>query len=227
MDKFLVKQNSTSSNNPINNTNEDELTRLKKELQEKNTLILQLREQQGFENNTSLHNKKRRLEEENATEDCSKDLQIKKLTEENKTLKKRLGVPSGKTKKIVSFQNENAASSSSSSPTDQVGADSNYIIRVLNDRLNSFRAEFSEKIDNLTKRFDRLNHSCVPSNGFKGEVATLKKELKSVLETAKKSANVDTTVVKVKMESAWSEVVNRRKPGVLPMKTIIREQLEQ
>jgi len=39
----------------------------------------------------------------------------------------------------------------------------------------------------------------------------MKNELKTVLETAKQAAtNVDTSIVKERMEAAWSEVVNKK-----------------
>ena len=88
--------------------------------------------------------------------------------------------------------------------------------------------ELNTKVEDLSNQIEVLKKSIPTSGGFKGEVAAMKKEVQTVLDSAKMAANnMDTTMVKERMEAAWSEVVSRKRPGVLPMKTILREQLEQ
>ena len=88
--------------------------------------------------------------------------------------------------------------------------------------------ELSNKVEGLTKQVEKMKETSLSSNILNGEVEAMKKDVKKALDSATKVANdVDSTLVKEKMEAAWTEVVNKKRPGVLPMKTILKEQLEQ
>ena len=84
--------------------------------------------------------------------------------------------------------------------------------------------ELSNKVEDLTKRFEKMKETNLSSSILNGEVKAIKKDVKRDLRPAAKVANdVDSTLVK---EAAWTEVVNKKRP-VLLMKTILKVQLEQ
>ena len=88
--------------------------------------------------------------------------------------------------------------------------------------------ELSSKVEDLTKQVEMMKETNSSSSNLNVEVEAMKKDVKKVLDSATKLANDgDSTLVKEKMETAWTEVVDKNRPGVLPIKTILKEQLEQ
>ena len=90
--------------------------------------------------------------------------------------------------------------------------------------------ELDETIETLTGQVENLK-AAGPGGVMDADIEEMRKEVKEVLESAKKAARVvedtDTMAVKERMEATWSEVIRKKRPEVLPMASIFREQLEQ
>ena len=88
--------------------------------------------------------------------------------------------------------------------------------------------ELSNKVEDSTKQVEKMKETNSSSSILNGEVEASKKDVKKALDSASKVANdFDSTLVKEKMEAAWTEVVKKKRTAVLPMETILNEQLEQ
>ena len=185
---------------------------------EKDLLIDQLKEHQLTLKTDLCQNKGKKRRLDSLVAESEKDMQIKKLTEENSSLKKRLGVPSGKKSNQATLSQFSSTENKFPGPQKEPGSNSETLKLI---------HELSIKVENLSNQLEELKKHLTPS-GWKQEVASMKKEVKTAIESAKKAVTtVDTSAVKERMEAAWTEVVNKKSPGILPMITILREQLEQ